>query len=160
MHTCATMPHRYYKESVLVAKPYKTQPIESAGERIKALRVAAGITQKELAKAIGVTQGAISQMERGDIKKLSGPVLRGMCRRLRTNGDYILDGRNPGDQEGAAMMMTTLEEAQLLEYFRLCDEADKAALMRSARLRAMDRQHPPKRLPAGSGLVIEASQFS
>lgn len=45
------------------------------GERIRMARAAAGLTQSEFARKVGVSKGAVSQWENGDVKNLRLPNL-------------------------------------------------------------------------------------
>jgi transcriptional regulator with XRE-family HTH domain len=49
--------------------PAKTQP--APGERVRARRLALGLSQTELAERAGVGQGTLSRYERGDSDQLS-----------------------------------------------------------------------------------------
>jgi transcriptional regulator with XRE-family HTH domain len=62
------------------------------GERIKTLRLARGMTQRELGKRVGVSAPAITQLESGTSKVPKGTVLDGLCRELRTNSAWLLEG--------------------------------------------------------------------
>lgn len=109
------------------------------GERIRELRIASGLKQREFATACGITQGAISQIERGNTRELSGPVLLKLCRRLRTTGEYILDGIAPGPNADSTKVLVSSAEAYLLDCYRACTEQDRAEIVRGAWLRAKDR---------------------
>lgn len=62
------------------------------GERIRTLRLSRGLTQRELGKRVGVSAAAITQLESGTSKVPKGTVLNGLCRELRTNGPWLLEG--------------------------------------------------------------------
>jgi transcriptional regulator with XRE-family HTH domain len=67
------------------------------GERLKARRKAKGMTQKELAKAVGVVQSAISEIERGGSQSASAENLLRIAAILDTNPHWLLTGK--GDPE-------------------------------------------------------------
>ena len=59
-------------------------------ENIKKARKAAGITQKELAKIIGVHQKDISRWENGE-RTPSIEAFFGICKALKTSADTLLE---------------------------------------------------------------------
>ena len=59
------------------------------GERIKAARIQAGLTQEELADRIGVSRGAVARWELGEIEpKLRNLVV--LSELLNVSTDYLL----------------------------------------------------------------------
>lgn len=67
--------------------------MKSMGEIIKEERTVKGITQSELAKAVGVTQDSISLWELG--KRLPDTIyLRRICKILDISADYLLGLEN------------------------------------------------------------------
>ena len=68
------------------------------GRRIRDLREKKGITQKAFADLLGVTQGRVSQIERGaSIPEGMLPVL---CSIFKVDEDYILTGKSDNGVEG------------------------------------------------------------
>ena len=67
------------------------------GERLKFIRKLKGMTQTQLAKAIGVDQSAISQIERGDSKGANAENLLKIAAVLQTNPQWLLTGRGDKD---------------------------------------------------------------
>jgi transcriptional regulator with XRE-family HTH domain len=63
------------------------------GERLKLIRKARKMTQVELAKAVGVDQSAISQIERGNSKGASAENLLKIAAILKTNPHWLLTGK-------------------------------------------------------------------
>jgi len=61
------------------------------GERIKAIRKALGITQKEFGDAIGVNDTLIAHIEKGK-KRITISTLVVACRRFNISADYVLFG--------------------------------------------------------------------
>lgn len=55
------------------------------GNRIRSIRVARGLSQTKLAKIIGVTQGALSQIEVGFVKAVKAETLVRLASALQTN---------------------------------------------------------------------------
>jgi transcriptional regulator with XRE-family HTH domain len=67
------------------------------GERLKLIRKLKGMTQQQLAKAIGVDQSAISQIERGDSKSANAENLLKIAAVLNTNPQWLLTGKGDKD---------------------------------------------------------------
>ena len=99
------------------------------GKRVRALRKALGLTQVQLAKLARVGQPAISDIERGDTAEMMGPTLTALCGALRTNPDWLLNGRGSPSQP----VHTDLDEGELLALFRALAEQQRAALLIVAR---------------------------
>ena len=82
--------------------------MKSMGEIIKEERTVKGITQSELAKAVGVTQDSISLWELG--KRLPDTIyLRRICKILDISADYLLgleneDGAKIAESYGVIVM--------------------------------------------------------
>lgn len=62
------------------------------GDRIKTLREAKGMTQEELAKALGVTRAAVSLWELGNTKNIKNVTFLALVQLLGTNQEYLLFG--------------------------------------------------------------------
>ena len=58
-------------------------------ERLKARREALGLTQSDLARAIGITPQAVSAYENG-VKRASGDVVAAIADVLKCSADYLL----------------------------------------------------------------------
>lgn len=67
--------------------------METLGERVKRLREAMGLTQRELAERIGTSSGLISFIER-DKNKPSYEVIRRLSEVLGTTTDYLIYGED------------------------------------------------------------------
>lgn len=63
---------------------------ESTAERIKALRIARGITQVQLAEKIGVGKGVIGKYEAGYVFNIKRPILEALADALETTPGYIM----------------------------------------------------------------------
>lgn len=59
-------------------------------ENIKKARKAAGVTQKELAEAVGVYQKDISRWENGE-RTPSVEAIAGICKALKVSADILLE---------------------------------------------------------------------
>src|SRR5687767_12756793 len=78
------------------------QAMMSLAERVKARRTELKLSQKQLALALGITQGAVAQMEAG-IRSPSLELLPRLAERLRVSTDYLVKGEEPGSVSVAAL---------------------------------------------------------
>ena len=62
---------------------------ETIGKRVRAKRSKEKISQKDLAKKVGITPAAINQFEKGE-KKPSSIILREIALALGVSSDYLL----------------------------------------------------------------------
>lgn len=108
-----------------MAKPVKPSPHETVGSRIRALRLARGMTQDQLAVACDVSRSAVAQWETDRAGQLSGNITR-IADVLSTSVEHILQGDRPNAQ-------VTGDELALLRLYRQCDGEDKTFLLRTAR---------------------------
>lgn len=97
-------------------------------KRLKQARKAAGMTQKEVAERLGITESTYCGYETGkrqpDAVKISA-----IARLLGVSGDYLL-----GLEEGQPPLATeTEQERELLLLFRDMSDDGKAALLATAR---------------------------
>lgn len=109
------------------------------GKRVRALRKTLGLTQVQLAKAVGVAQSAVSDIERGDTSKVMGGTLSALCTALRTNPEWLLNGRGLP----APAVNTTIDEGELLALFRALPAAQRSALLTVARSMQAGTDHEP-----------------
>ena len=58
-------------------------------ERLKELRKEKGVTQAQVAKAIGITMSAYSNYEQG-IREPSIELLKALCRYFMVSSDYLI----------------------------------------------------------------------
>lgn len=102
--------------------------------RVAALREARGLNQTELAAKIGVKQSAISMIEDGTTKSLSGKVLAGLCEHLNSTPKYILTGAGklPDDVAMRVAELTSLGQ-------RMTREALDAVLTAARAVLAVDK---------------------
>lgn len=102
------------------------QTMQTPGQRIRSAREDAGYSQGVFAKLIGIGQGTLSEIESGESKLPSSPVLIKMCEILNKPPRWILYGEE-GD-----LRWPTKEEVELLESFRSMDDASRKALVVTA----------------------------
>lgn len=99
------------------------------GKRIRALRVARGMTQRTLARLLGIAAPSLSELETGKSKEPSGPVLAGLCRVLHTNQDWLLTGKG----EAGAYVMLDGDQTELQAIWQVLPAEGKSALIAAAR---------------------------
>ena len=73
------------------------QKMENMGKRLKALRLASGLSQTEAAKALNIAQPSLSALESGASKTLGGETLARACRVFHTTAEYIWFGTEASD---------------------------------------------------------------
>lgn len=66
--------------------------MSSVGERIKALRIARGLSLQQLGDVCGVSKNAVAQWESGVTKNLKNASLLLLCEEFRTDPSYIVWG--------------------------------------------------------------------
>ncbi|WP_048859943.1 helix-turn-helix domain-containing protein [Acidisphaera rubrifaciens] len=99
----------------------------SPGARVRDLRHARGMTQSELADAIGVSRSAVAQWESGRAGQAT-PHLRRVADVLGVSVDHLLGP----EASGAAAVMTGDERA-LLALYRTAASPDRQLLLLIAR---------------------------
>lgn len=75
------------------------RPVETVGQRIRRLRTALGLNQSELAHAVGLTEGAIRQVEGGQSKSVSLAAGVRLAAVLGVEVRYIAFGDGDGTEE-------------------------------------------------------------
>ena len=96
--------------------------------RIRDARRARGLTQDELAQAVGVTRSAVAQWETGRAGQLTRH-LAALAAVLEVGEEVLLHGA-----EGRApAMAATADELAMLRLFRECTPDDRGFLLRTAR---------------------------
>lgn len=65
------------------------------GDRLKELRIAAGMTQLEFAAVVGTSKQYVSQLESGKNLKPSGDFVEGWARRFGVNVRWLISGIGP-----------------------------------------------------------------
>jgi transcriptional regulator with XRE-family HTH domain len=97
--------------------------IEGFGERLRRLRLGRGLSCAQLAHRVGVTEGAIRQMESGQTKMASFVIGLRLAKELGTGAWYLANGVEDGEdaQTGAdalSLRVASLEQqiAALLEH--------------------------------------------
>lgn len=66
--------------------------MKTMGERIRALRIARGLSQQELADQLGITKGAVMHWETGRTKNIKNETMLALVRILGTDQEFLLFG--------------------------------------------------------------------
>lgn len=112
--------------------------VMALGDRLKAARKAAGMTQQQLAKAAGVSQGLISDLEKNAYP--SSVHVPKMASILKVDALYLSDGVIPSNEarqepkeyavkpalEIAGMKINSMEENLLKHYSKLSGSSQRA----------------------------------
>jgi transcriptional regulator with XRE-family HTH domain len=99
---------------------------DSAGARIRAARIKAGLTQEDLAREVGVSRSAVAQWETDRAGQVGGNLAR-IAEVLAVSVGHLLTG---GGREGGGRAEDATELA-LLRLYRSCTGADRAFLLRT-----------------------------
>ena len=96
--------------------------VESFGERLRRLRIARTVSCAQLAHRVGVTEGAIRQMESGQTKMASFVIGLRLAKELGTDAWYLANGvaddadaRSGADAIVLRVIALELQIAALLE---------------------------------------------
>lgn len=100
------------------------------GDRIRYLREIKEVKQVDLAKRIGLSQAAISNLETDSSRKPSAPTLMKLAAALECNPDWILNGK--GDPFTWAPI-TKEAEVELLKLYKHMTPAARQAILAAAR---------------------------
>src|SRR5271166_2817430 len=98
------------------------------GERIRLARQARGLTQEQLAEAVGVTRSAVAQWETGRAGQVTGNLTR-VAAALGVGIEHLAHGHD----KFAPSQVGTGDELALLRLYRECSPADRQLLLRTAR---------------------------
>lgn len=125
--------------------------MDTVGGRIQAARIAKGLTQEQFGKLVGVSKGAVSQWEAGDIKGLKAENIMALSIAADVSALWVLKGRN---EDGTPIPMgrpTHLDpdSSDLVETFRALPEQSRDELIAHAHklLRNAALQHPSRTNP-------------
>lgn len=99
----------------------------TTGERIRAARIAAGMTQAELADKVGVKFAAIHKYETGKIENFKRATIAKLAVALDVRPAYLLGFTD--DPSADVEIAETAEEIALLRLFRAMPENKKAHLL-------------------------------
>ncbi len=98
------------------------------GARIRDVRREKGLTQDQLATAIGVSRSAVAQWETGRAGQITGNLTR-IAYTLDVGVEYLMYG---GDKRGPGRVDSG-DELALVRLYRECSPEDRQLLLRTAR---------------------------
>lgn len=97
------------------------------GEKIKAARLAKGMTQRELGEILGVQNSAIAKYEKGRVVNLKRSTLKKIADVLDLRpSDLIIEADPEGAAELHAKILTDIDVLEMLEeYYSLDSQAQE-----------------------------------
>lgn len=103
--------------------------VDMIGDRLKELRLAAGMSQPEFAAIVGTSKQYVSQLENGKNKMPSGEYLEGWARHLRVNPRWLVSGTGPKHAEtpaGGGSHRVRLDPTMIAETHRALRKLEHA----------------------------------
>jgi len=97
----------------------------TTGERIKAARLAAKMTQEELANKIGVKYAAIHKYEKGLVVNLKRDTIEKLSDALNVKPSYLMC---IDDEEKTATPQVDETKNKIMELYNLLSEEDRAVV--------------------------------
>ena len=109
---------------------------DGAGARIRAARAARGMTQADLAAAVGVSRSAVAQWETDRAGQVRGNIAR-IAAVLGVSAGHLVGGEAAGE-----LLPSDATELALLRLYRECERGDRQLLLRTA-VRLARGSRPP-----------------
>jgi transcriptional regulator with XRE-family HTH domain len=72
-------------------------------QRLREARLAADLTQEQVAEHCGITDGAVSAWERGQAQKIAAETLFAVADLLRVDPRWLIIGESQGGEQSAAL---------------------------------------------------------
>ena len=94
------------------------------GDRLKEVRLNARLTQKELAKLVGLTPGSVGALENG-LYTPNFDVLRTLHKKLGVSYDYIIDGLESPENASKLIEENTRLKEELDRMRKIVDKLVK-----------------------------------
>ena len=98
------------------------------GKRIRDVRRQRGLTQEELADAVGVSRSAVAQWETGRAGQVIGNLTR-ISEILDVSVEFLASG----DDKATSAEINQGDELALMRLYRQCGPEDRQLLLRTAR---------------------------
>ena len=114
------------------------------GARIRAARRQSGLTQDELAAAVGVSRSAVAQWETDRAGQVTTNLAR-IAAALGTNVEYLMRGDSKHGQGASSS-----DELAMLRLYRECSADDRQILLRTAQRLARRKEQRGSRLSGRS----------
>jgi transcriptional regulator with XRE-family HTH domain len=115
--------------------------MEKVGDRIRRMRLARKLTQAQVAKAIGITQGSFTQLETGISKAPAASTLTRLARFFEVDPEWLMTGR--GTQHPVSAL--TDAESELILLFRSLSNESREYVL--GRARSVHRDEHDQRQP-------------
>ena len=97
---------------------------DTAGKRIKQRRIELGYKQGQFARLVGMSQSALSEIERGESKLPNANNMKKICEGVQVSDAWILTGKD------GELRYPTDTENTVLEALRKLTAEDQAAVYR------------------------------
>lgn len=97
------------------------------GSRIKQKRKELGLTQKDLAAKVNLSEGSVSKYEHGKVEDATSSKLNEFAAALGVSAAWLL-GMKLSPEDGHVLVDMTVQERKLLEMYRTLSEEGKAFL--------------------------------
>lgn len=94
------------------------------------------MTQPQLAKEAGIKQPSLSELETGETKEISGPVLIALAKALRVRAEWLVTGEGPVEPRQLEGLPSDAEE--LLRNYMHASKRWRLSLLLMSRLHADD----------------------
>lgn len=99
--------------------------IEDVREALKNSRLSLGMTMKDLADKVGVSEGTVSRWESGDIENMRRDKIVKLAKALEISPAIIMGWDDPAPSAPASPSLADHEEALLHVYRQLNDEGQE-----------------------------------
>lgn len=131
--------------------------MSSIGARVRQLREDREMKSSELARAIGIRQPSLIDIEKGRTKTLRGNTLARLCEELRTTADFLLYG-----EMAPAGIELALMERELTMALRALTPERRIALIEYARFLLAQppgaKPAPARQAPANGASNVQRIQ--
>lgn len=107
-------------------------------ERVKLAREKAGMTQAQLARALGISQPSVHDLESGRTKQFRSSTLLKMAKVLGQSPEWLAGGEG-GLMPISPQAIKTPEEDELLLSYRKLSSAEKKIVLRMVRALVIDK---------------------
>jgi transcriptional regulator with XRE-family HTH domain len=127
--------------------------METVGNRIRKLRKARKLTQPQLAKAVGITQASVTDLETGRSKSPASSTLTRLARFFEVDPEWLMTGKGPQH----AVSILTDQESELVLLFRSLSSESREYVLGRARTVHKDEhdRHPPRRRATDTQIDVE-----
>jgi len=111
--------------------------LDSFGLRLRYARKLRKFDQTQLASAAGIKQPSLSELETGETKEPTGPVLIALSKALKVRSEWLITGEDPIEPDQTVL---TQNERELLELYRGASNRWKLAIKYMAGMRNDEQQ--------------------